>query len=199
MPAVFWLKDGVPLQDNGQFSFTETTNMVVNDVTLADAGAYQLVASNSFGVTTSAVEQLSIHLVDAAGINPVAPFLTWATAATNIQEAIDESASGDIVLVTNGFYAFGGISMDGIVTNRVSLNKSIRVQSVNGPWVTTIQGAGATNGASAVRCAWLANNAALIGFTLKWGATATNGTVLNQWASMNGGGVWCSSSSAVVG
>lgn len=111
--------------------------------------------------------------VDANGTNPVAPFVDWNTAATNIQDAIDASSDGDVVLVTNGVYASGGRSMDGVITNRVSLNKAITVQSASGPFVTTIQGWGPTNGTSAVRCAWITNNAALIGFTLKWGATRT--------------------------
>ncbi len=190
-----WFKDGVPLQDNGHFSSTQTTNLVVTGVSLADAGNYQFVASNVFGVVTSAVTSLALHCVDAAGLSPVAPYSTWATAATNIQDAITASANGDIVFVTNGLYALGGMSMDGASTNRVTLNKAIRVQSLNGPWVTTIQGAGATNGTSAIRCAWLTNNAALVGFALEGGATQTSG---NTITSESGGAVWCASSNAVV-
>jgi hypothetical protein len=39
--------------------------------------------------------------------NPVAPFATWATAATNIQDAVDTSKDGDTVLLTNGVHAVG--------------------------------------------------------------------------------------------
>ena len=131
--------------------------------------------------------------VDLNSTNPVLPYAGWSTAATNIQDAIDASTNGDLVLVTNGIYATGGRSMDGIITNRVALYKAITVQSVNGPFVTVIQGAGMSIGVSAVRGAWLTNNATLVGFTLKWGATrvAENNTG-------NGGGVWCASSNAVV-
>jgi len=193
--SFYWLQDGVPLQDNGLFADTQTTNLVAGSVSFADAGDYQFVVSNAFGVITSAVTTLNIHCVDVAGTNPEPPYLTWATAATNIQDAINGSENGDIVLVTNGIYSSGTQSEDGVSSNRVTLNKAIRVQSVNGPWVTTIQGAGATNGTSAVRCAWLTNNAALVGFTLKWGATQTTGTASN---SESGGGVWCASSNGVV-
>jgi len=40
--------------------------------------------------------------VDGRGLNPRAPYDTWATAATTIQAALDVAADGDIVQVTNG-------------------------------------------------------------------------------------------------
>ena len=185
-----WLKDGVPLSDNGHFSSTQTTNLVVTGVNFADAGNYQLVVSNAFGVATSAAVPLTIHCVDIAGINPVAPYLAWANAATNIQDAITAAVAGDVVLVTNGLYATGGKSMDGVITNRISLNKAILVQSVNGPGASVIQGAWdptSTNGPAAVRCAWMTNSAILNGFTLQGGATRGSPT---SGQAVNGGGVW---------
>lgn len=196
LPLSFeWLQDGVPLQDNGLFSGTQTTNLIAASLSFADAGDYQFVASNAFGVTTSAVAPLVIHLVDAAGGNPQPPYLTWDTAATNIQDAINAASANDIVLVTNGVYAAGGKSEDGLITNRVALDKPLRVQSVNGPWTTTIQGAGASNEPAAVRCAWLTNNAMLVGFTLQSGATLSSGNMLIQ---ESGGGVWCASTNCFV-
>ena len=149
-----WLQNGGPLTDNGHFSGTQTTNLVANGISFADAGSYQVVVSNSFGVVTSSVANVVIHCVAAAGANPVAPYSAWTTAATNIQDAITVALVGEVVLVTNGIYAQGGISMDGVITNRVSLNKALLVESVNGPGQTIIQGSwdpAKTNGPSAVR------------------------------------------------
>jgi hypothetical protein len=193
-----WLKDGVLLQDNGHFSFTQTTNLVATGVGLADAGNYQVIVSNAFGVVTSSVATLMVHCVDATGINPIAPYSTWATAATNIQDAITAAVAGDVVFVTNGLYASGGKSMDGAITNRVSLDKPILVQSVNGANATIIQGAWdptSTNGPGAIRCAWMTNNAILNGFTLCGGATRASppGNL-----TLNGGGVWASVSNGVI-
>lgn len=124
--------------------------------------------------------------VDLNSTNPTPPYAGWGTAATNIQDAIDAASDGDQIWVTNGIYQTGGRVMAGNLTNRVALNKAVTVQSINGPFVTTIQGVGMTNGTAAVRCAWLTNNAALVGFTLRWGATRTSGDV---FALECGGGV----------
>jgi len=183
-----WLKDGVLLQDDGHFAFTQTSNLVATNVSFSDAGNYQLVVGTPSVMTTSAVAQVVIHCVNIAGINPAAPYTSWATAATNIQDAITIATANEIVLVTNGVYATGGKSMDNIITNRVSIDKAILVQSVNGPDVTTIQGTldpATTNGPGAMRCVWMTNNSILKGFTVQNGATRSSG--LNQ--SRRGGGV----------
>ncbi len=194
----WWLKDGTPLADNDHFGFTQTTNLVATGVNFSDAGSYQLVVSNVFGVVTSAVAQLVVHCVDVAGANPTAPYLTWETAATNIQDAITASVAGDIVLVTNGVYAVGSKSASG-TTNRVALDTAIIVSSVNGYAATVIQGAWdpvSTNGPGAVRCAYLTNGATLNGFTLQNGATFSGGFVGD--ISDSGGGAFCASTNAVI-
>lgn len=192
-----WMQNGTPLQDNGHFIGTQTNFLKATGVLFSDAGNYQLVVSNAFGVITSAVATLVVHCVDAAGANPVAPYSTWATAATNIQDGITAATADEVVLVTNGLYASGGKSVDGILTNRVTIDKGIIVASVNGPGVTSIQGAWdpATNGPLAVRCAWLTNTATLSGFKLFGGATQTNYV---SGTPVSGGGVWGSSSNVAT-
>jgi hypothetical protein len=128
------------------------------------------------------------YYVSAGNPAPVAPYSSWTTAATNIQDAIAQTVNGDTVLVTNGIYAYGGAAIVGTFTNRVALTNAVTVESVNGPWVTTILGSGPAG--PKVRCAWLTNGASLIGFTVT-GGSAVSGELV-------GGGIWCASSNAYV-
>jgi hypothetical protein len=115
----------------------------------------------------------SVYYVNQANAAPVFPFTNWASAATNIQDAIEAATTvGRLVLVTNGVYRTGEVVIEGAMTNRVALT-NLLLQSVNGPAVTVIDGAGA------VRCAYVGAGGFLNGFTL------TNGKA------DNGGGVFC--------
>ncbi len=137
--------------------------------------------------------------------NPTPPYTNWTTAARVIQDAVDAARNGDTVLVTNGIYKVGERDTSILNTNteppqsesvglsRVVVTNSIRLESVNGPSLTTIEGhklldeyGGVTNG---VRCVLLANNSILSGFTLTKGSTVPMGT---------GGGVHCESAGTLV-
>jgi hypothetical protein len=135
--------------------------------------------------------------VDLNSPSPTPPYTTWPTAATNIQDAIDAAVAGDLVLVTNGVYATGGqTNGTSYLTNRVVVNKPLTLQSVNGPSTTIIEGypvPGTTNGNSAVRCTYLTNGAALIGFTITNGSTRFSGGLDDH-----GGGIFCESTDVVV-
>lgn len=138
------------------------------------------------------------YYVNLANPAPEFPYTSWATAATNIQDALDAAAAGDEVVVTNGVYAVGGRAVDGVMTNRVVISRPVRLRSVNGSDVTTILGSKATeggNGDGAIRCVYLVEGASLSGFTLSGGATRTSG---NTEREQQGGGVWCATTNAVV-
>src|SRR5256885_6139378 len=51
----------------------------------------------------------TVRYVNVNNSTPAAPYITWATAALRIQDAIDTANPGDLVLVTNGVYQAAGI------------------------------------------------------------------------------------------
>ena len=110
-------------------------------------------------------------------MNPSPPYTDWGTAATDIQAAVDAAKDGDTVLVTNGVYAAGARDlflwntnaspprMMSIWPSRVVVTNAIRLESVNGPGVTLIDGGSRTNGDVVVtaraRCVYLGDGAVL--------------------------------------
>lgn len=102
--------------------------------------------------------------------SPLPPYNTWATAATNINDAVDAVVPGGTVWVTNGTFNGG-----------VVIRKSCTVRSVNGAAFTVIDGHGTS------RCVKMDGVVASVldGFTLTRGVTP-NGSTLGDKA---GGGV----------
>ena len=144
-------------------------------------------------VTVQVVTAL-VYYADANGTNPIPPYISWETAALTIQDAIDSAPPTATVLVTNGTYAVGGRVMFGSLTNRVSVDKPLTVQSVNGPAVTIISGNPVLD-TNAVRCVYLTNNVTLLGFTLTSGATLASGDGTRE---TSGGALWCVSTNSSV-
>jgi len=120
--------------------------------------------------------------VSLSSTNPVPPYSSWVTAATNINDAVDAAIIGGTVLVSNGVYQTGVRVVYPAMTNRVAVTKPVTVQSLNGLGLTMILGDTST------RCVYLVGRAALVGFT-----------VTNGWAvGGSGGGAWCQSGEALV-
>jgi len=71
------------------------------------------------------------HYVDLNSTNPVLPYTSWNTAATNIQDAVDATVDGDIVMVAEGHY---------YPASWITVTKKITVQSVSGPKNTIVDG-----------------------------------------------------------
>lgn len=122
------------------------------------------------------------RFVDLNSATPAAPFLSWNTAATNIQDAIDVAVAGDDILVTNGLYSVGRQLLFNALLFRIAVSKPVAVRSVNGPEHTIIRGE------TRIGCAYLTNGAFLSGFTL------TNGI-----GNDSGGGVVCVSGNSILG
>ena len=149
-------------------------------------------------VTVQVVEQ-PVHYVSLDSQAPLTPYASWNTAATDIQDAIDAvTVPGALVLVADGVYSTGGKIVLGALTNRVAVDRPLVLRSVHGPALSTIQGyqvPAATNGDSAVRCVYLCERSALIGFTVTGGGTRAAGDLDTE---QSGGGAWCAGSSVVV-
>lgn len=126
----------------------------------------------------------SVLYVDLNSTSPIPPYSTWSTAATNIQDAVDASTNGDLVLVTNGVYSFGTQVVDN-ATNRVAVTNAITLRSVNGRDATII------DGTKSVRCVYLCDGTVLDGFTL------TNGYV-PEYQPVYGGGAYCESTNVLI-
>ncbi len=184
--SYLWLFDGSPLQDGSTYTNVETASLEIAVADPTVAGGYQMVASNAYGMTTGHVGYLKMRFVSNAASTPQPPYSDWGSAAKTIQQAVDASSYGEVVVVTNGTYADGGRSLIGDLTNRVAIDREIFVLSVNGPDVTIIQGSKdpvSTNGPAAVRCVCMdSDGAAIKGFTLTGGATLSSGLPQDQHA-----------------
>lgn len=135
------------------------------------------------------------HYADRNGGN-VWPYTNWNTAAHAIQDAVDAALPGDVVWVADGIYDTGGKAVHGTLTNRVAIDKSISVRSVNGYAATIIKGAPAPGGGTgdgALRCVYVGTNAVLSGFELMDGHTRDAGALDQR----RGGGVWSEASGIV--
>jgi hypothetical protein len=184
----FHLNAASPCINAGNNSFiTNSTDLDGNPRIVAgtvDIGAYEF--------------QSPVRYVSVSNTAPMSPFTNWITAATNIQDAIDVANAGDFIVVSNGVYNTGGRAVYGVATNRVTIDKAVTVQSVNGAASTILVGAytAPTHGGPNIRCAYLTIGAVLSGFTLTNGGTPF---VLGDLArEASGGGVWCEDSSAIV-
>ena len=169
---------------------TSATNRLYPSHSWPVAGNYTVTLtafndSNPGGSSARVVIQVllnPIYYVSLASTNPLSPFGSWATAATNIQDAVDAAVAGGTVLVTNGDYNIGGRVVFGAMTNRVAVNKPITLTSVNGAAVTAIEGFSTNDGVSSIRCIYLTNNATLIGFMLTNGQTTANVDWVHEWS-----------------
>ncbi|HUA68101.1 MAG TPA: immunoglobulin domain-containing protein [Candidatus Saccharimonadales bacterium] len=146
-----WYFDWTPLTDNGHVTGSATPTLSITNVENSDGGDYQVLISNLLSSVTSRRATLtpltnsgpSIRYVNESNSTPASPYLTWSTAATDIQTAVNASLAGDQIVVTDGVYQSGGyLAPDGALTCVVNTN-AVTLQSVNGENATSINGSNA--------------------------------------------------------
>jgi len=120
--------------------------------------------------------------------SPGFPHASWATAAHDIQSAVDaQTTYGGWVVVTDGVHHVGSRNFQGAsLSNRVVITNRIVLRSVNGPATTVIRGQGSLGSNDALRCVFVDEGSSLYGFTLQNGRTYTNG---HHLLNCSGGGV----------
>jgi len=99
----------------------------------------------------------------------VAPYASWANAATSIHDAVEIAVGGTTVLLTNETYS---------IPHQIMITKNITVRGLNGYDSTIIK----APGVSGTRCFYMAEAGAMLD-----GLTITNGNMNGD-----GGGVWMS-------
>lgn len=118
----------------------------------------------------------------------VPPYTSWATAATNLMDAVDAAADGATVWVSNGVYRTGSAPGGGIEA-RLALTRPVTVRSVNGSSNTFIEGAvhwaDTPLGPAAVRGVYMTDGV-LDGFTIRRGHTSDAG----DESAVSGGGLY---------
>ncbi|MDF7825877.1 hypothetical protein P4B35_17745 [Pontiellaceae bacterium B12227] len=185
-----WLRSSLPAGSISLYEVTSGTN-VYSSVALVPEGSGQLIllaydwwnaAPNGTqdggwnGMLERSVQLAGLNgdlYVNQGNASPVFPYTSCATAATNIQDAVDAAGDGASVWVTNGVY---------LLTSEIVISKEVHLQSVNGALETTLDGGGVT------RCLRLeASGSVVTGFKV------TNGFTSGVWPGPQGlgGGIFC--------
>ena len=213
VPPYNWSSDTLPpglaCSSNGVLSGTPI-QAGTNRVTFTVQDSQHATATQALEIVIQAAPvYIGDRYVSLAGGN-IPPYSNWDTAAHSIQDAVDAASSGERVWVSNGLYAAGMRSADGVFTsNRLVIDKAIRVESLGGPDVTVIAGNGEEG--PPLRCVYLAEGATLSGFTIQNGFAAaeiesitTNQTGIEEYVFVDGsmpnfgGGVRAAGLTAVV-
>lgn len=113
------------------------------------------------------------HYVSLDGGN-VSPYTNgWASAATQIQWAVDQAVASDTVLVSNGTYH---------LTNQINILTNVTVRSLNGANFTFVNGNNYASKPVTNRCFFM-RTGVLDGFTV------TNGSMVSNVTGEGGGGI----------
>ncbi len=122
-----WYFNGISLPESGRFTGSTTSNLMIMRSTLADSGAYSVVASNAFGMTTNHAMQLAVTPVFCWGNNT--PSLTNVPrSATNVM-AISAGATHCLALKQDGTLAAWGSTAYGLTNPPAMATNVVQVSA----------------------------------------------------------------------
>lgn len=119
-------------------------------------------------VRTNYIVAYTVHYVATNG-GHIAPYSTWANAATNLESALSVAVAGGKIFVSNGTY---------VVPATISITQAVTISSMNGPTATLFVGTGSS------RVFRIQSDVVLNGFGIRNGAAT--GTAMNA----HGGGIF---------
>ncbi len=135
-----WLKNGLPLNDGSNTSGSATTLLTLTNVSMADAGRYSLVLTNSSGCKTSSVASLKV-LMPFAPTNVTANPLPFGTVGRTYEQTM--TASGGVepytwtissgTLPTGLGLSNGGV-LSGVPARNTNASFTVRVTGGNGAY-----------------------------------------------------------------
>lgn len=124
-------------------------------------------------LAVGAVVTAATHYVDVYSDNPVSPYVTWETAASDIQSAVDVAVAGDEIVVADGTY---------MLQSEICVTNDISIVSTNGAHHTTI------DAQNLCRAFNLTNAACVVsGFR-----------IINGYTMLNGGAILCTDNTPAI-
>ncbi|HEX3716697.1 MAG TPA: immunoglobulin domain-containing protein [Verrucomicrobiae bacterium] len=139
-----WQLDSTNLSDGGNISGSDTTNLILTDVILSDAGTYSVIVSNAAGTITSSNVILSVEPRNGVAIVSEPAALTTVNAGTEVTLTVEAAGTAPlsyqwmldgaaIADATNTSYEFdalpNGAVTDFVYTVSVSNNFSAALSS----------------------------------------------------------------------
>jgi hypothetical protein len=106
-----WMLNGNPLSDGGEFSGSTTSNLLIDPVTMADAGTYSVLVANAYSSLTSAKVPLTV-VADHA--RPTVS-ITSPTPNSRTTNTLISGKATDNAQVTNVLWSITNIN-DGVIT-----------------------------------------------------------------------------------